>query len=72
MNKKRNSLRNTEENKDALNDECNIDNIINKYKNNNFLYSRKQKNPKLKNLLFIYERLLKGKIHLSNRNYMII
>ena len=61
MNKKRNSLRNTEENKDALNDECNIDNIINKYKNNNFLYSRKQKNPKLKNLLFIYERLFKRK-----------
>ena len=61
MNKKRISVRNTEENKDDLNDEYNIDKIINKYKNNSFLNSRQQKNPKLKNLLFIYERLFKRK-----------
>ena len=61
MNKKRNSVRNTEENKDALNGEYNIDNIVNKYKNNSFFYYRKQKNPKFKNLLFIYERLFKRK-----------
>jgi len=61
MSLKRNSFRNTEENKDVLNEEYNIDNIINKYKNNSFLYSKKQKNLKLKNLLFIYERLFKRK-----------
>ena len=61
MNLNRNSVRKTEEYKDILNDEYNIDNIINKYKNNGFLYLRKQKNLKLKNLFIIYERLFKRK-----------
>ena len=61
INIRRNSVRNKEENKNVLNDEYDIDNIINKYKNNSFLYTRQKKNQKLKNLLFIYERLFKRK-----------
>ena len=58
---KRNSFRNIEEKKNVLNDDYNINNIINKYKNNSFINGIRSKNQKLKNLLFTYERLFKRK-----------
>ena len=61
MHIKRNSFRNIEEKKIILNDDYNINNIINKYKNNSFINEIRSKNQKLKNLLFTFERLFKRK-----------
>ena len=65
---KKQYIQNFENEKNSIIDDKEINDIINKYKNNSISNSRQTKNQKIKNMIFTYERMFKNKTISSLNN----